>query len=85
MTLFERGTWTRWATGPLTRGCWTTGKSGVSLGDADSDTYFQASHNEDHSEYVGTWHHPEGGLPDSMEKIVYTRMEYNDWKRPALA
>lgn len=57
----------------------------VSLGDVGSDTYFQATHNEDNSEYVGTWHHPEGGLPDSMEEIEYARVEYNDWKRPPLA
>jgi hypothetical protein len=45
----------------------------VSLGDADSDAYCQATHNDDNSEYVGTWHHPEGGLRDSLEKIDPSR------------
>ena len=45
----------------------------VSLGDEDSDTYFRATLNEDNSEYVGTWHYPEGSPPDSTEAIVYTR------------
>ena len=49
----------------------------VSLGETDSDTYFQATLNEDNSQYVGTWHYPEGGSPDETENIVYTRVEDN--------
>ena len=49
----------------------------VSLGEADSGTYFQATLNEDNSQYVGTWHYPEGGPPDETESIVYTRVENN--------
>ena len=48
----------------------------VSLGDEDSSTYFQATLNKDNSEYIGTWHYPEGG-PDATEKIVYTRVKDN--------
>jgi hypothetical protein len=50
----------------------------VSLGEKDSDTYFQATLNEDGSQYVGTWHYAEGGPPDATENIVYTRVEDND-------
>jgi hypothetical protein len=46
----------------------------VNLGHEDSDTYFQAAPNEDDSEYVGTWHYPGDGPPDSAESIVYTRV-----------
>ena len=49
----------------------------VSLGDEDSDTYFQATLNEDNSEYVGTWHYAGGGPPDPADTIVYTRVEGN--------
>ena len=49
----------------------------VSLGDKDSHTYFQATLNEDNSQYVGTWHYPEGGPADATESIVYTRVEDN--------
>ena len=45
----------------------------VSLGDQHSDTYFQATLNDDNSQYVGTWHYPEG--PDATENIVYTRVK----------
>ena len=47
----------------------------VSLGDKDSDTYFQATLSEDDSQYVGTWHYPGTDLPDPPESIVYTRVE----------
>lgn len=47
----------------------------VSLGDQDSNTYFQATLNEDNSQYVGTWHYPESGPPDTTETIVYTRVD----------
>ena len=47
----------------------------VSLGDAESDTYFQATFNEDSSEYVGTWHYPKGDAADPAESIVYTRVQ----------
>jgi hypothetical protein len=47
----------------------------VSLGDKDSNTFFQATLNEDNSQYIGTWHYPEGGPPDAAEKIVYTRVD----------
>ena len=46
----------------------------VSL-DGDPDTYFQAALNEDNSQYVGTWHYPDGAPPDETESIVYTRLE----------
>lgn len=46
----------------------------VSLGDEDSDTYFQATLSEDSSQYSGTWHYAEGDAPDSTETIVYTRV-----------
>lgn len=49
----------------------------VSLGEEDSSTYFQATLNQDNSQYVGTWHYPEGGSPDASEHIVYTRVEDN--------
>jgi len=51
------------------------GRIRVSLGDRDSDTYFEAMLNEDRSQYVGAWHHPEGDPADATENIVYTRME----------
>ena len=47
----------------------------VSLGEEDSDTYFQATLNDDNSQYIGTWHYPEGGPPDPAENIVYTRVQ----------
>ena len=47
----------------------------VSLGDEDSGTYFQATLNEDNSQYIGTWHYAGSGLPGSTETIVYTRVE----------
>jgi hypothetical protein len=50
----------------------------VSLGEKDSDTYFQADLNEDSSQYIGTWHYPEGGPPDETGSIVYTRIQDHD-------
>lgn len=47
----------------------------VSLGEEDSGTCFQATLNEDSSQYVGTWHYPDGEPPDAAERIVYTRLE----------
>jgi hypothetical protein len=47
----------------------------VTQGSADSDTYFEATFDDDFSEYTGTWHYPsgdDGGAED--ERIVYTRM-----------
>jgi hypothetical protein len=49
----------------------------VSLGGQDSNTYFQATLNEDNSQYVGTWHYPDGSPADGTENIVYTRMDGN--------
>ena len=49
----------------------------VSLGEESSDTYFQATLNEDNSQYVGTWHYPEIGPSDQTERIVYTRVADN--------
>lgn len=49
----------------------------VSLGERDSDTYFQATLNEDNSQYVGTWHYPDSGPPDAAENITYTRVPGN--------
>jgi hypothetical protein len=46
----------------------------VSLGDEKSDTFFNASFNDDNSEYVGTWHYPDDdGGNAAEEQIVYTR------------
>jgi hypothetical protein len=45
----------------------------VSLGDKDSDTYFEAAFNDDNSEYRGIWHYPQSSDPD--EKIVYKRIK----------
>lgn len=47
----------------------------VSLGDKESDTFFEARFNGDNSEYVGTWHYPDG-VDDggAEERIVYTRI-----------
>lgn len=48
----------------------------VSLGDQESDTYFEARFNDDHTEYVGTWHYPDDvGDAGTEERIVYTRIE----------
>lgn len=47
----------------------------VSLGDEESDTYFEATLNEDNSQYTGAWHYPHGASPDPAERIVYTRMD----------
>ena len=49
----------------------------VSLDEEDSDTYFQATLNDDNSQYIGTWHYPEGGPPNATETIVYTRVDDN--------
>jgi hypothetical protein len=46
----------------------------VSLGGSESDTFFEATFNEDNTEYVGTWHYPDDvddGTAD--ERIVYSR------------
>lgn len=51
------------------------GKIRVSLHEKDSDTYFQATLNDDNSQYIGTWHYPEGGPPNPTQSIVYTRVE----------
>ncbi|HMI04646.1 MAG TPA: lipocalin family protein [Pedobacter sp.] len=48
----------------------------VSLGGKDSDTYFEATLNDDDSEYTGTWHYPDGGDQDAGEaRIVYKRIK----------
>jgi hypothetical protein len=47
----------------------------VSLGGKESDTFFEATFNEDDSEYVGIWHYPDdvdGGAAD--ERIAYSRI-----------
>lgn len=47
----------------------------VSQGEEKSETFFNASFNDDNSEYVGTWHYPdEGGADADEERIVYTRI-----------
>jgi len=38
---------------------------------------FQATLNRDNSQYVDTWHYPDGGPPDGTENIVYTLVEGN--------
>lgn len=48
----------------------------VSLGEQESDTYFLATLADDGTQYVGTWHYPDGGPPDEAEGIVYTRAPY---------
>ncbi|TCC59424.1 hypothetical protein E0H73_22565 [Kribbella pittospori] len=45
----------------------------VSLSDKASDTFFEASFNDDNSEYAGTWHYPDDDVPE--ERIVYSRIE----------
>jgi hypothetical protein len=48
----------------------------VSLGDKESDTFFEATFNEDNTEYIGTWHYPDdvdAGAGD--ERIVYSRVQ----------
>ena len=50
----------------------------VSLGDTESDTYFQATLNEDSSQYVGTWHYPADVAEAPTEEIVYTRVARGD-------
>jgi hypothetical protein len=48
----------------------------VSLGDKESDTFFEATFNDDNTEYVGTWHYPdEVGGDATEERIVYSRIE----------
>src|SRR5258708_24259523 len=49
----------------------------VSLGDKSSDTYFEATFNDDNSEYIGTWHYPTSSENHDAdeEQIVYTRIE----------
>jgi hypothetical protein len=48
----------------------------VSLGGKDSDTYFEATLNDDDSEYTGTWHYPDGDDQDEEEaRIVYKRIK----------
>jgi hypothetical protein len=49
----------------------------VSLGSTESNTYFEATLNEDNSQYIGTWHYPDGDPPDATETIVYTRVDRN--------
>jgi hypothetical protein len=47
----------------------------VSLGGKESDTFFDATFNEDNTEYIGTWHYPDevdGGAADEL--IVYSRV-----------
>jgi hypothetical protein len=48
----------------------------VSLGGKESDTFFEATFNEDNTEYIGTWHYPDdvdGGTAD--ERIIYSRIQ----------
>jgi hypothetical protein len=48
----------------------------VSLGSEESDTFFEATFNEDNTEYIDTWHYPDdvdGGAAD--ERIVYSRIQ----------
>lgn len=33
----------------------------INFGDADSDMYFEATFNEDNTQYSGAWHYPDGG------------------------
>jgi hypothetical protein len=48
----------------------------VSLGGKESDTFFEATFNNDNTEYVGTWHYPDDvGSDAAEERIVYSRIE----------
>ncbi|MEV6849355.1 hypothetical protein [Actinoplanes sp. NPDC051411] len=48
----------------------------VSLGDGESDTFFEAAFNNDNTEYVGTWRSPDNAGGDAAEeRIVYSRIE----------
>lgn len=41
-----------------------------------SDTFFEASFNDDDSAYTGTWHYPDDSHNDAAEEqIVYSRIE----------
>ncbi|HEU5122392.1 MAG TPA: lipocalin family protein [Candidatus Saccharimonadales bacterium] len=33
----------------------------INFGDKDSDMYFEATFNDDNTEYSGAWHYPDGG------------------------
>ena len=46
----------------------------ISLGGEESETYFEASFNDDNSEYSGTWRYADGDASDSTETIVYSRV-----------
>ncbi|GAA4465809.1 hypothetical protein [Phytohabitans houttuyneae] len=48
----------------------------VSLGGKESDTFFEATFNDEDTEYIGTWHYPDdvdSGAAD--ERIVYSRIQ----------
>lgn len=48
----------------------------VSLGDKKSDTFFEASFNDNNSEYVGMWRYPDDVDDDAAEeRITYTRIQ----------
>ena len=49
----------------------------VSHDDKDSDTYYEATFNDDYSEYSGKWHYPYGDDPEE-EPIVYKRIRNNE-------
>ena len=45
----------------------------VSLGGEDSTTYFEATLNDDNSEYIGTWHYPDRD-EGQADRIEYRRI-----------
>jgi hypothetical protein len=48
----------------------------VSLGDKESDTFFEATFDNNDREYAGTWHYPnDAGADAAEERIVYSRIE----------
>ena len=48
----------------------------VSLGAKESDTFFEATFNEDNTEYVGTWHYPQNADEGAADEwIVYSRIQ----------
>jgi hypothetical protein len=50
----------------------------VTREEQDSGTYFRATLNDDHSQYVGRWHYREDEAPETAETITYTRVAETD-------
>lgn len=46
----------------------------VTLANADSDTYFEATFDDDVAVYTGSWHYPSADDGAADEQIVYERL-----------